>query len=69
MARPADYRFFFQYKNSKIQVKAIIYNVCISPNKNQLEIVSDSDGYAHLNKENSSILFETLTRENLFNLK
>ncbi|QHE52693.1 hypothetical protein [Pontibacillus sp. HMF3514] len=60
MPRNADYRFYRQYKNSETEVKAIMYQVWISDNKEQLEIIKPK-GYIQLSKENSSILFEVLT--------
>ena len=67
MEHPADYRFIFQYKNPNIVAKAALYKLWISPNNDIVEIVMEDDAYAKLNKENSSILIEILTGENLPN--
>ncbi|MCK1999369.1 hypothetical protein MPH47_19430 [Psychrobacillus psychrodurans] len=67
MEHPADYRFIFQYKNPNIVAKAASYKLWISPNNDVVEIVMEDDAYAKLNKENSSILIEILTGENLPN--
>jgi hypothetical protein len=66
MARPADYRFIFQFKNPEIEAKAVLYELWISPNKNKVELVIDAESkYLLLNEEDSAVLFEILTREKL----
>ncbi|KQL33472.1 hypothetical protein AN959_17490 [Psychrobacillus sp. FJAT-21963] len=67
MEHPADYRFIFQYKNPNIEAKAVSYKLWISPNNDVVEIVMEDDAYAKLNKENSSIIIEIFTGENLPN--
>ncbi|GIN61224.1 hypothetical protein J27TS8_12170 [Robertmurraya siralis] len=66
MARPADYRFGFQFKNPNIEAKAVLYELWISPNKDKVELVIDAESkYAQLDKNKSAILFEILTGEKL----
>ncbi|MFE6169381.1 hypothetical protein ACFVP8_16160 [Viridibacillus arvi] len=60
MERPADYKFWFQFKNPKIQAKTVLYEIWISPNKDKVEVVADSE-YVQLNEVNSTDLFEILT--------
>lgn len=62
MARAADYQFHFQYKNPNIEAKAVLFQLWISPNLEQVEIVSGETEYARLSKENSIILLEVLTK-------
>jgi hypothetical protein len=70
MVRPADYSFGFQYKNPKIEAKAVLYELWISPNKDQVELVIDAEGkYAQLDKNKSAIIFEIITGEKLSELK
>lgn len=66
MARPADYRFGFQYKNPGITAKAVLYELWISPNKDKVELVIDAESkYIQLDKNKSAELFELLTGEKL----
>lgn len=65
MAHPPDYRFMFQFINPDLQAKAVSYNLWISPNGDLVEIVKEDNAYTKLNMEDSSILFEILTGENL----
>ncbi|WP_282139146.1 hypothetical protein [Rossellomorea aquimaris] len=66
MARPADYRFVFQYKNPEIEAKAVLYELWISPNKDKVELIIDAESkYFQLNEEGSAVLFEILTGGNL----
>ncbi|MDF9759493.1 hypothetical protein OKW24_001266 [Peribacillus simplex] len=51
MPCPPDYRFVFQFKNPKIEAKAVLHEVWISPNKDKLEIVQGDNQYAQLTKE------------------
>ena len=68
MVRPADYRFGFQFKNPEIEVKAVLYEIWISPNIDKVEVVKGDNEYVQLNEENSTVLFEILTGERLFDL-
>ncbi len=66
MARPADYRFIFQFKNPEIEAKAVLYELWVSPNKINVELVIDAENkYFQLNEEDSAVLFEILTGEKL----
>lgn len=68
MVRPADYRFGFQFKNPEIEAKAVLYEIWISPNIDKVEVVKGDNEYVQLNEENSTVLFEILTGERLFDL-
>ncbi len=68
MARPADYKFSFQYKSPKIDAKAVLYEIWISPNKDKVEVVKGDNEYVQLNEENSTVLYEILTGEKLSDL-
>ncbi|MEK4628788.1 hypothetical protein MKZ17_11330 [Solibacillus sp. FSL R7-0682] len=62
MAYPADYRFIFQFKNPKIEAKAVLYELWVSPNKDKVELVIDAGNkYVQLNTSKSAELFEILT--------
>lgn len=64
MVRPPDYRFVFQFKNPEIKSKAVIYELWISPKKDQVELVIDAQSkYIQLDKKKSASLIEILTRE------
>ena len=66
MARYADYQFQFPSKNSKgSEDKIASYLLWISPNGENLEIVTDSDRYVKLTKQDSADLYEILTGEEL----
>ncbi|MFJ8460652.1 hypothetical protein ACIQ57_16140 [Lysinibacillus xylanilyticus] len=66
MARPADYIFYFQFKNPEIEAKAVLYKLWISPNKDKVELVIDAQSkYSQLDKKKSGELFEILTGEKL----
>lgn len=65
MTRPADYRFIFQFKNPKIEAKAVLYKLWISPNKDKVEVVRGGREYVQLSNEDSSSLFEILIGEKL----
>ncbi|RFU67493.1 hypothetical protein D0469_14680 [Peribacillus saganii] len=69
MSRPADYQFFFHYKNEKIKADTIQHLIWISPNKDKLEVVRGNDEYVQLTEDNSEILFEIITGEDLTSLK
>jgi hypothetical protein len=62
MVRPPDYRFVFQFKNPEIEAKAVLYELWISPNKDQVELVIDAQSkYVQLDKKTSAELIEILT--------
>lgn len=66
MARYADYQFQFPFKNSDgSEGKIASYLVWISPNGENLEIVTDSDRYVKLTVQDSTVLYEILTGEEL----
>ncbi|WP_080846134.1 hypothetical protein [Cytobacillus gottheilii] len=66
MARPADYRFAFQFKNPDIEAKAVLYKLWISPNKDKVELVIDAESkYVQLDNNKSAELFEILTGEKI----
>ena len=60
----ADYQFQFPFKNSN-EEKIASYLLWISPNSENLEIVTDSDKYVKLTKQDSADLYEILTGEEL----
>lgn len=64
MERYADYQFQFPSKNSS-EDKIASYLLWISPNGENLEIVTDSDKYVKLTKHDSVDLFVILTGEEL----
>ncbi|MCY9547168.1 hypothetical protein [Lysinibacillus xylanilyticus] len=64
MARYADYRFQFPFKNSS-EDKLASYLLWITPNGENLEIITDSDRYVKLTKQDSADLYEILTGEEL----
>jgi hypothetical protein len=66
MARYADYQFQFPFKNSNgSEDKISSYLLWISSNGENLEIVTDSDRYVRLTKEDSVALYKILTSEEL----
>ena len=66
MARYADYQFQFPSKNSNgSEDKIASYLLWISPKSENLEIVTDSDRYVKLTKQDSADLYEILTEEEL----
>ncbi|MEF2098465.1 hypothetical protein V3595_28295 [Bacillus sp. CFBP9009] len=69
MSRPADYQFFFHYKNENIQSDAIQHLIWISPNTDKLVVVRGNDEYVQLTDENSGILLKIITGEELTDLK
>lgn len=64
MARYADYRFQFPFKNSS-EDKLASYLLWITPNGENLEIITDSYRYVKLTKQDSADLYEILTGEEL----
>ncbi len=61
MSRPADYHFIFQFKNPKIEAKAVLYQIWISPNKDKIEIIAGNSQYVQLEGENAATLFQIVT--------
>ncbi|EMI9087925.1 hypothetical protein [Bacillus sp. AW] len=57
MSRPGDYRFIFQFKNPKIEAKAVLYQIWISPNKDKVEIKAGDNQYAQLEGKHAATLF------------
>ncbi|PGT17730.1 hypothetical protein [Bacillus cereus] len=66
MSRLPDYRFIFQFENPKIEAKAVVYNIWISPNKDKVEIMAGDNRYAQLTEKNAAVLVEIITDEKLF---
>ncbi|RWS45117.1 hypothetical protein EKA14_04950 [Bacillus mycoides] len=66
MSRSADYHFVFQFKNPKIEAKAVLYQIWISPNKDKVEIMAGDNRYAQLTEKNAAVLVEIITDEKLF---
>jgi hypothetical protein len=64
MSRYADYQFQFSFKNSR-ENKITSYLLWVSPNGENLEIVTDSDRYVKLTNQDSANLYEILTGEEL----
>lgn len=65
MSRPPDYQFVFQFKNPKIEAKAVLYQIWVSPNKDKVEIISGDNRYAQLEEKNAATLFRIVTGEKL----
>lgn len=65
MSRSADYHFVFQFKNPKIEAKAVLYQIWISPNKDKVEVMAGDNRYAQLEGKNAATLFEIVTGEKL----
>jgi hypothetical protein len=65
MSRSADYHFVFQFKNPKIEAKAALYQIWISPNKDKVEVMAGDNRYAQLEGKNAATLFEIVTGEKL----
>ena len=57
MIRSADYRFVFQFKNPEIEAKAALYELWISPRKDNVELVDGARKYFQLDKKTSAQLF------------
>lgn len=64
MERDADYQFQFPFKNDS-EDKIASYLLWISPNGENLEIVTDSDRYVKLTMQDSADLYKILTGEEL----
>ncbi|MGN5651365.1 hypothetical protein [Bacillus sp. Brlt_9] len=65
MSRPADYHFIFQFKNPKIEAKAVLYQIWVSPNKDKVEIKAEDNRYAQLEGKHVAALFRIVTGEKL----
>ncbi|MDA1632689.1 hypothetical protein PDK11_07410 [Bacillus cereus] len=65
MSRPADYHFIFQFKNPKIEAKAVLYQIWVSTNKEKLEIKAGDNRYAQLEGKHAATLFQIVTGERL----
>ncbi|AIW84473.1 MULTISPECIES: hypothetical protein [Bacillus] len=65
MSRSADYHFVFQFENPKIEAKAVLYQIWISPNKDKVEVMAGDNRYAQLEGKNAATLFEIVTGEKL----
>jgi hypothetical protein len=64
MAYPPEYKFHFEDTNSK--TRGAVYELWISPNKDKIEIVIDSESkYVQLSEEKSEGLFKIITDKNL----
>lgn len=61
MSRPGDYRFIFQFKNPKIEAKAVLYQIWISPNKDKVEIKAGDNQYAQLEGKHAATLFRIVS--------
>lgn len=62
MSRFADYKFIFQFKNPDMQAKAVLYELWISPNKDQVELaINATSEYVQLDKKSSTELLKILT--------
>ncbi|WP_342443472.1 hypothetical protein MHB65_10915 [Lysinibacillus sp. FSL K6-0075] len=64
MTRYADYQFQFPFKNSS-ENKIASYSLWVIQNGENVEIVTDSDKYVKLTKQDSANLYEILTGEEL----
>lgn len=65
MSRPADYHFVFQFKNPKIEAKAVLYQIWVIPNKDKIEIIAGNSQYVQLEGKNAATLFQIVTGEKL----
>ncbi|AYY27702.1 hypothetical protein PDL02_09945 [Bacillus cereus group sp. LD113LC] len=65
MSRPADYHFIFQFKNPKIEAKAVLYQIWVIPNKDKIEIIAGNSQYVQLEGKNVATLFQIVTGEKL----
>ena len=70
ITQPADYSFIFQYKNPKIEAKAVSYLLWASPNKDKVGLINKAGSkYVQLDADKSAELFEILTGRKLSELK
>ncbi|MGH1325980.1 hypothetical protein [Bacillus pretiosus] len=65
MSRLADYHFIFQFKNPKIEAKAVLYQIWISPNKDKVEIIAGDSRYVQLEGKHAATVFQIVTGEKL----
>ncbi|MFD3158684.1 hypothetical protein ACFIJ5_17890 (plasmid) [Haloimpatiens sp. FM7330] len=66
MTRHADYKFHFENSKEKHKSNGLIYDLWISPNKDKIELVIESESkYVQLNEEKSKELFEIITGKKL----
>lgn len=66
MVRNADYVFHFEDTREKQKTNGLIYALWISPDKDKIELVIDSEvKYVQLDKEKSEKLFKIITGKNL----
>lgn len=66
MVRPPDFKFFFKNKERAPSDKNIVYDLWVSPNEDQVEIIIEGQHtYVQLDKKQSANLFELLTDEKL----
>ncbi|MGG1329137.1 hypothetical protein ABE222_20775 [Bacillus tropicus] len=65
MSRPADYHFVFQFKNLKIEAKAVLYQIWVIPNKDKIEVIAGNSQYVQLDGKNAATLFQIVTGEKL----
>ncbi|WP_242267951.1 hypothetical protein [Bacillus cereus group sp. BfR-BA-01352] len=65
MSRPGDYHFVFQFKNPKIEAKAVLYQIWVIPNKDKIEIIAGNSQYVQLEGKNAATLFQIVTGEKL----
>ena len=64
MASPPDYRFSFRYKNPEIEGQAVVYQLWITPNKENVELIGVNE-YVKLDISMSAELFEIVAGEKL----
>jgi hypothetical protein len=66
MAYPPQYKFYFENTNEEKKSNEITYELWISPNKDKIELIIDSESkYIQLNKEKSVELFKMITGRKL----
>jgi hypothetical protein len=66
MMYPPQYKFHFEHNGRNQKSKKLIYELWISPNKDKIELVIDSEGkYIQLDKKDSEELFKIITCKNL----
>jgi hypothetical protein len=66
MAYPPHYKFNFENTNEENKTNEITYRLWISPNKDKVELIIDSESkYVQLNKEKSAELFKIITGKKL----
>lgn len=60
--RPPDYLFFFQFKDSDVEAKAILYELWVSPAGDHIELVRNNE-HAQLDQGVSAEMMEILIDE------